>query len=143
MSRMQRRKGQVGEREAAALIAEHTGWAARRRVRNAAGDSDLVDVPGWAIEVKRHRVATAGVIAGWWQQAAQQADGQWPLLLYRLDRSAWRAVWPLAVSLRAPLTGPWQDYEWTVEGSVAAWAALARGLVHELALDKAAEDPDQ
>ncbi|MEY3899318.1 MAG: hypothetical protein RI962_473 [Pseudomonadota bacterium] len=36
MGRMQRRKGQVGEREAAALIAEHTGWEVRRRVRNAA-----------------------------------------------------------------------------------------------------------
>lgn len=143
MSGMQRRKGQVGEREAAALIATHTGWAARRRVRNAAGDSDLVDVPGWSVEVKRHRMATPGVLAGWWQQAVQQAGGQLPLLLYRLDRSAWRAVWPLAVSLRAPLTEAWCDYEWTVEGSVAAWAALARELAYEPALDKAAEDPDQ
>ena len=46
MSRVQRRIGQVGEREAAALIHDHTGWPARRRVRNAAGDSDLQGVPG-------------------------------------------------------------------------------------------------
>ena len=35
MGKMQRRKEQVGEREAAALITEHTGWAVTRRVRNA------------------------------------------------------------------------------------------------------------
>jgi hypothetical protein len=131
MSRMQRRKGQVGEREAAALIHDHTGWLAQRRVRNAAGDSDLVGVPGWAIEVKRHRQATRAQLALWWQQAVTQADGQLPLLLYRLDRAAWRAVWPLAVSLRLQHAAQWHDYEWTVEGSVAAWAALARELTLE------------
>jgi hypothetical protein len=36
MSRMQRRKGQVGEREAAALIHDHTSWPAQRRVRTSA-----------------------------------------------------------------------------------------------------------
>ena len=129
---MQRRKGQVGEREAAALIHDHSGWPAQRRVRNAAGDSDLVGVPGWAIEVKRHRQATRAQLALWWQQAVTQADGQLPLLLYRLDRAGWRAVWPLTVSLRLQHATPWQNYEWTVEGSVAAWAALARELVLEL-----------
>ncbi len=34
MGRMQRTKGQSGEREAAAQICEHTGWQVRRRVRN-------------------------------------------------------------------------------------------------------------
>ena len=34
MGRMQRTKGQWGEREAAAQICEHTGWQVRRRVRN-------------------------------------------------------------------------------------------------------------
>lgn len=51
MGQMQRRKGQVGEREAAALIREHTGWEVTRRVRNAAGDSDLLGVPGWSVEI--------------------------------------------------------------------------------------------
>ena len=46
MSQMQRRKGPVGKRETAALIQDHTCWPEQRRVRNAAGDSDLVGVPG-------------------------------------------------------------------------------------------------
>ena len=33
MSAMQRTKGQTGEREAAELVREHTGWDVRRRVR--------------------------------------------------------------------------------------------------------------
>ena len=135
MSSMQRRKGQVGEREAAALVHAHTGWHVQRRVRNAAGDSDLVGVPGWAVEVKRHRQATPAVVAAWWTQTVSQAGGQLPLLLYRLDRGAWRAVWPLAVSLRLQCAAQWRDYEWTVEGSVTAWAALARELACERQLE--------
>lgn len=126
MSAMQRRKGQVGEREAAELIREHTGWAVRRRVRNAAGDSDLVGVPGWSVEIKRHASASRGDLARWWAQTLAQAGDLLPLLLYRLDRGVWRAVWPVAVNLRLQTAQQWQDYEWTVEGSVAAWAAVAR-----------------
>jgi hypothetical protein len=126
MSEMQRRKGQVGEREAAELIRQHTGWGVQRRVRNAAGDSDLVGVPGWSVEIKRHASATRADLARWWAQTLAQSGGQLPLLLYRPDRGQWRAVWPLAVSLRLQLAEQWQGYEWTVEGSVAAWAAVAR-----------------
>ncbi len=36
MSRMQRREGQAGEREAAALIHDHTGWPAQQRLRTSA-----------------------------------------------------------------------------------------------------------
>ncbi len=136
MSAMQRRKGQVGEREAAELIREHTGWAVRRRVRNAAGDSDLVGVPGWSVEIKRHASASRGDLARWWAQTLAQAGDRLPLLLYRLDRGAWRAVWPVAVTLRLQTAQQWQDYEWTVEGSVAAWAAVAR----EIEISKEQED---
>ena len=136
MSAMQRRKGQVGEREAAELIREHTGWAVRRRVRNAAGDSDLVGVPGWSVEIKRHASASRGDLARWWAQTLAQAGEQLPLLLYRLDRGVWRAVWPVAVNLRLQTAQQWQDYEWTVEGSVAAWAAVAR----EIEIGKEQED---
>ena len=128
MGRMQRRKGQVGEREAAALIAEHTGWEVRRRVRNAAGDSDLLGVPGWSIEIKRYASATVSQIAGWWDQCVDQAGGQLPVLFYRLNRGQWRAVWPLAVNLQVQCANQWRDYEWTVEGSIPAWAAIARDI---------------
>ena len=128
MGRMQRRKGQVGEREAAALIAEHTGWEVRRRVRNAAGDSDLLGVPGWSIEIKRYASATVSQIAGWWDQCVDQAGGELPVLFYRLNRGQWRAVWPLAVNLQVQCANQWRDYEWTVEGSIPAWAAIARDI---------------
>lgn len=126
MGRMQRTKGQVGEREAAALIQDHTGWRVQRRVRNAAGDSDLVGIPGWSVEIKRYARATRSEIAGWWTQCVNQAGHELPVLFYRLDRGEWRGVWPLAVNLRLQHAQQWQGYEWTVEGSVAAWAAVAR-----------------
>ena len=90
MGQMQRRKGQVGEREAAALIREHTGWEVTRRVRNAAGDSDLLGVPGWSVEIKRYANASASQIASWWDQCVGQADGEIPVLFYRLNRGRWR-----------------------------------------------------
>lgn len=119
MSAMQRTKGQKGEREAAGLIEELTGWKVRRRVRQHDGDSDLVGVPGWSVEVKRAKEAH---IAAWWRQAVQQAaqDGTTtPVLVYRIDRRDWRAVWPSGY-------GPLEDLEWAVEGPIQVWAAKAR-----------------
>lgn len=75
MGKMQRRKGQVGEREAAALIAEHTGWEVKRWVRNSAGDSDLLGVPGWSVEIKRYASASVSQISSRWDQCTGQADG--------------------------------------------------------------------
>jgi Holliday junction resolvase len=108
MSAMQRAKGQAGERELAAEIHAVTGWAVKRRVRQHAGDSDLEGVPGWAVECKRQAKATRGDIAAWWAQTVQQADrtGDMPVLFYRLDRSEWRAVWPLTPASWAGL--PWR-----------------------------------
>lgn len=125
MGAMQRTKGQAGEREIAALIRDLTGWDVKRRVRQHDGDSDLEGIPGWSVEVKRHASATRCDIAGWWRQAVTQAKGQLPVLFYRLDRDQWRAVWPAAVSMRGA-SEIWMGYEWTAEGSVEAWAAVAR-----------------
>ena len=131
MGRMQRTKGKVGEREAAALIRQHTGWAATRRVRNGAGDSDLIGVPGWSVEVKRRASASRAQIAQWWSQCVEQAGWDLPVLLYRLDRCSWRVVWPLAVNLRIQHADQWREYDWAVEGTVAAWAAVAREVQFE------------
>ena len=49
-----------------------------------------------------------------------------PLLLYRADRDAWRAVWPLSVNLTMQTAAMWRGYEWTAEGSPEAWAAVFR-----------------
>lgn len=126
MGSMQRTKGQAGEREVSGIIRDLTGWDVQRRVRNHAGDSDLVGIPGWSVEVKRHKAAGRAEIAGWWRQACAQAGELLPVLFYRLDRDSWRAVWPVAVGLRLQNACQWSGYEWTAEGSVDAWAAVAR-----------------
>jgi hypothetical protein len=128
MSAMQRTKGQTGEREITGIVRDLTGWHVRRRVRNHAGDSDLEGVPGWSVEVKRHRAATRGDIGRWWRQAVAQAGDLLPVLFYRLDRDSWRAVWPLAVTLVQQRSDYWRDYEWTADTAVDTWAAAARSV---------------
>lgn len=129
MTAMQRNKGKAGEREAAELVRDLTGWDVRRRVRQHAGDSDLQGVPGWAVEVKRHRTAQAGEVARWWAQAVAQAGDLLPVLLYRADRAEWRARWPLACLLVHQTADAWRGVEWTADTSVQAWAAVARECV--------------
>lgn len=126
MSMMQRTKGKSGEREIAGIIRDLTGWDAQRRVRQHDGDSDLVGIPNWSVEVKRHKAATRGQIAAWWRQTVDQATQGCPVLFYRLDRQDWRAVWPLSVTLADQRAEMWRAYEWTVEGTAQAWAAVAR-----------------
>jgi len=130
MTAMSRNKGATGEREIAALIRDLTGWDVRRRVRQHEGDSDLEGVPGWSVEVKRHAGAGRADIARWWRQAVAQAEraGAVPVLFFRLDRDAWRAVWPIAVHLAEQSAPMWTGYAWAVEASVEAWAAAAREL---------------
>lgn len=141
MSAMQRTKGKAGEREVAALVRDLTGWDVRRRVRQHDGDSDLVGVPGWAVEVKRHAKATPATIASWWRQTVAQAgDGELPVLLYRVDRGEWRAVWPVAVHLAQQHGEMWRGYEWTCDTSVQAWAAVARELHAQQTGELATED---
>lgn len=126
MGAMQRNKGSKGEREIAGIIRDITGWDVRRRVRQHDGDSDLVGVPGWSVEVKRHAKADRADIRAWWLQCVEQADGFPPVLFFRRNRDEWRAVWPVAASLVSQSVDMWSDYEWTCEGSVQAWASVAR-----------------
>ena len=126
MSAMQRTKGQSGEREIAGIVRELTGWDVRRRVRQHDGDSDLEGVPGWSVEVKRHRTAERGEIARWWAQCVRQAAQALPVLFYRPDRDSWRAVWPVAITLTGQKAEIWRGYAWTADTSVEVWAAAAR-----------------
>jgi hypothetical protein len=135
-----RAKGQVGEREVAALLRELTGLDVRRRVRQHRGDSDLVGVPGWSIECKRHAKATPATIAAWWAQAVAQAGpDEVPVLVYRLDHRPWRAVWPLSILLAQQPGEVWRSYELTVDGSLEAWAAVAREIEAQQAGELATE----
>lgn len=129
MSAAQRSKGQRGEREVAGIIRTLLGVEVRRRVRQHDGDSDLEGLQGWVVEVKRRRQAARGDIRQWWHQAEEQArktGAGLPVLFYRLDRHDWRCVWPLAAALGG---NGWHGYEWTVEGTPDAWAAVARSLM--------------
>ena len=120
MSKMSRTKGQVGEREVALELSRLTGQCIRRRVRNAAGDSDLEGLSGWSVDVKRHRSASRSDLHTWWDQAVRQAQGLRPLLVYRQNRDEWRAVW-LAAQKEASSK---QGYEHTLESSLSTWAQL-------------------
>jgi hypothetical protein len=126
MGLMSRSKGKVGERELAGLIRDLTGWDAQRRVRQHDGDSDLVGIPGWSVEVKRHAAAPRAEIARWWAQTVSQATHGLPVLFYRPNRADWRAVWPVAVLLGIQSADMWVGVDWTCETSLAAWAAVAR-----------------
>lgn len=129
MSALSRNKGNVGEREVAALIREHTGLDCRRRVRQHDGDSDLLGVPGWSIEVKRYGRIDRADIRRWWAQAVEQAreSGDLPVLFYRRDRDEWRVVYPISLHLLDPSgRETWDSYIFTVEASVEAWAAVLR-----------------
>jgi len=131
MSAKSRTKGKVGEREVGALIRDLTGWDVRRRVRQYEGDSDLEGIPGWCAESKRHARAGRAELAKWWTQAVDQASrvGQLPVLFFRVNRDAWRAVWPLAVVVGGERSTDWLQYDLTAETSIAGWAAVARDLV--------------
>lgn len=85
MSAMQRNKGAAFERKVANLLTDATGTTWRRRVRNQAGDSDVVaDEPAFAgisIECKHANVLC---LPAWWRQTMEQAGaGGVPVLIFR------------------------------------------------------------
>ena len=123
MAGMSRTKGKVGERELARLLSALTGYTVARRVRNLAGEDDLQGLPGWSIECKRYATITPALVAGWWAQAQRQAQaiGQEPVLFYRADKGAWRAVF--SAELCNASHTPLPDSE-TLEATPATWWAL-------------------
>ena len=126
MSAMSRTKGKAGEREAAAVLHSLTGHTVRRRVRQDGGDSDLIGIPGWSVEVKRHASATVADVDRWYAQAVAQAlrENLLPLLIYRADRQEWRCRWPLsAVLLRS---AGWAAPQWSADTTPDAWATVYR-----------------
>jgi Holliday junction resolvase len=87
---MQRSKGARAEREVFALLSKELGSCVRRNVDQARqGGADCIEVPGWAIEVKRHET---GFREAWWEQALAQAEAAdcSPALAYRASRQPWR-----------------------------------------------------
>jgi len=126
MSKFSRDKGKRGELAVANIIFELTGWDARRRVRNDHGDSDLIGISGWSVEVKDHTKAMLGDLREWWSQACRQSNGMIPLLVYKRQRGEWRAVYPLCLHLSYQESDWWHDFDYTIECSLEAWATVAR-----------------
>jgi Holliday junction resolvase len=129
MGKASREKGKRGEREVVRIISELLGVAATRKVRQHEGDSDILGVPGWTIEVKRYASASEATMRTWWEQAiAQTPPGEIPCVWYRLDRRPWRVLWPLEAALGAKHQWGW---EYVVDSTPEAWAAVVRETTEE------------
>ncbi len=123
-----RRKGQAGEREVVALIRDLLGVDARRACRQHAGDSDILGVPGWSLEVKRQ---DRPLIRQWWAQTVEQAEqaSLLPALFYRLPRRPWRVMWPLSCVMVQQRSSDWMDVEFAADTTPEAWAAVVREIL--------------
>ena len=107
----------------------HQRAAGAERQPQHEGDSDILGVPGWSIEVKRVEKTDPADIRRWWGQAVSQAlrdGGVLPALFYRQSRRDWRVLWPLSALMRLPDGTLWPAYEYAVEGTPEAWAAVVR-----------------
>ncbi len=81
-------KGANGEKELFALLSNELGFVVKRELgASRDGGCDGLDVPGWAIEVKR----TETFCSSYWDQAIQQAieADRKPVLFWRRSRSKW------------------------------------------------------
>lgn len=96
MGKMQRSKGQVGEREVAKKFKDDLGVDAKRNLQQTQnGGYDLAGIPFFAVEVKRHETLSIGT---WWKQALKQGQvmERMPLLIYRRNREQWWCVMDIA-----------------------------------------------
>jgi len=90
VSAAQRNKGACGERELFNLLTDYLGFVVKRNLsQTRGGGADGIDVPGFAIEVKRQETLA---LPAWWRQAVDQAGDRIPVLFYRQSRQPWRAV---------------------------------------------------
>lgn len=96
MTNPQKRKGDVAERECAALIAELTGWPARRKLGAGRADDtgDIDGVPDTVVQVKNYADVTRAVrdaLASLDEQRAN-ADATFAVAFIRRPGGRWFAV---------------------------------------------------
>lgn len=97
MAAFSRNKGARGERLAATELKRVTGVDVERSARNGVdGSTDVVGLPGFAIEVKfGYAVQQPN---SWWKQAIENAKpGECPLLMYKPPRKPWMFRLPLSI----------------------------------------------
>ena len=95
MSASQRRKGQVGEREAAALLTAEFGTLCKRTLDQPREGGCDVALPPFSIEIKRRK--KLGLHA-WMKQAAASAGI--PLVMCRGDGEEWLVVVPFKIAAK-------------------------------------------
>lgn len=95
----QRRKGQLGEREAAALLSEEFGVVCKRTLDQPREGGSDISLPPFAVEVKRR--ATLG-LHRWVQQAeaAVSGDHRIPLVMARGDGQEWVVIVPWRIAAK-------------------------------------------
>jgi len=125
MGKMQRTKGQVGEREFAKLIFTNLGIECNRRIeqtRDSGHDLDLLD---YAIEVKRAKKIN---ITSWWRQTVENAlvANKLPVLAYRIDNMKWHVVMSFRHTLNTFGDSDIKDLEKTITFRVDGWFAYVR-----------------
>jgi hypothetical protein len=101
---MSRRKGQAAERELCRLLSDELGIDVKRHVDQAReGGADCLEVPGYAIEIKRCETLRRNQ---WWEQAVRQGAKvqREAIVFYRQSRKPWRAL--------VGGMGGWVDVEW-------------------------------
>ena len=94
MGNMARNKGQRGERELCDLLARELALpdGVRRNLEQVrSGGADIMEIAGYAFEVKRVEVLAVNT---WWQQALRQAGARTPVLAYRQNRKQWHFCIP-------------------------------------------------
>ncbi len=91
MAAAARNKGAAGERELFKALSDELGIVVQRKLGAARdGGCDGLDVPGWAVEVKRTETLC---LPAFWAQAVRQAEqhGRRPVLFWRKSRQKWTA----------------------------------------------------
>lgn len=109
MGKMSRTKGAAAERELFKLLSDELGFIVRRNVDQArAGGADGIEVPSFAIEVKRREALS---IPAWWRQTCKQAEAskRLPILFYRQSRKPWLAVIPKSLIDFEPVKVDFQE----------------------------------
>lgn len=82
-----RAKGQNFERKMSKLFNEHFGLSCERNLQQSInGGDDLLGVPFFSIELKKHNTKSIGT---WWRQCQESARRQdkMPVLIYELARA--------------------------------------------------------
>lgn len=94
----QRRKGAAGERELAKLFADELGVQTCRNLEQSRDGGCDLDMPGFAIECKRHKSIS---VAKWLRQAQKGAKvGDFVMVWMREDGGKWFAAIPGDVALK-------------------------------------------